>query len=345
MRPDQTLPSDPETDPDTSHGGDLDVAIARFGGTRDDWLDLSTGINPVPYPVDGISARAWRALPDAAAIAGLEDAARRFWQVPEGAEVIAAPGASAIIARLPEVLAGAMPPGGSVHIRQPTYNEWGRAFAGATAERRARTAVEVYVHPNNPDGRLIPTEAVGRSAITLIDESFCDPRPDLSQVSAVLRDGVMVVKSFGKFWGLAGMRLGFLIARPEAMGQAAQVVRLDGVRGKDLRQLLGPWPVSGPAVEIGTRALGDAKWAEDTRVRLRDDCRRLDDLVIAATDASLVGGTPLFRTYKVADAETLRDRLARHRIWVRIFPYSETWVRFGLPGTAADWARLTAALA
>lgn len=342
MRPDQSPP--PNASPDTSHGGDLDVAIARFGGTRADWLDLSTGINPVPYPVGPLDDRVWRALPDAAAIAALEDAARRFWQVPDGAEVIAAPGASAIIARLPDVLAGVLPPGGSVYISQPTYNEWARAFPGSTDTRSPRTSAEIHVHPNNPDGRLFPRDGIGRSPITIVDESFCDPRPDLSMVGEVLRDGVMVVKSFGKFWGLAGLRLGFLIARPEAMGQAAPVVRIDGVKGRDLRRLLGPWPVSGPAVEIGTRALGDTAWAEATRARISADRTRLDDLVIDRTWASLVGGTPLFRTYKVEDAAALRDQLARHRIWTRIFPYAPRWIRFGLPGTEADWARLEAAL-
>ena len=305
------------------HGGGLDAAVARFGGDRADWIDLSTGINPVPYPLGEIPAEAWTALPDAAATERLIRAARAFWQVPEGAGIVPAPGASALIARMPD-LTGAR----RVAIPGPTYNEHAAAFRARGAEVIAGTDpgadLAVLVHPNNPDGRLWPAP----DGPAVIDESFCDLCPADSHVGLATRPGVILLKSFGKFWGLAGLRLGLAIGRPETLAA--------------LPDLLGPWPVSGPALAIGARALEDTPWAETTRDRLASDARRLDALMTAA-GARVVGGTTLFRLYEVADAEAAQTHLARHRIWSRIFPYSRTWLRLGLPAPDG-WDRLEAAL-
>lgn len=301
------------------HGGGIDAAAARFGGTRGDWLDLSTGINPRPYPLPDLPADAWTALPDAGAFARLEAAARRFWTVPDGAAVLAAPGASALIARIP-----ALAPAGRVTIPQPTYNEHARAFraAGWSVTDGAADAT-VVVHPNNPDGRLHP---LPDTALTVIDESFCDVMPDASHIAHAPRTGTLILKSFGKFWGLAGLRLGFLIGDPELVAR--------------MEQMIGPWAVSGPALAIGTAALSDAGWADETRARLAKDAARLD----ALTGWRLVGGTSLFRLYDVGDAAAMQDRLARHHIWTRIFPWSDSLIRLGLPD-GAGWHRLERALA
>ncbi|WP_422075877.1 aminotransferase class I/II-fold pyridoxal phosphate-dependent enzyme [Tranquillimonas rosea] len=316
--------------PVRDHGGALDDAIARWGGDRDAWLDLSTGINPVPYPVGAVSYTAWETLPDRAATERLKDAARAFWSVPPEAAVIAVPGASAAIARLP-ALCGT----GPVHIPEPTYNEHRAAFEaqGRPVTGDPAAEVHVYVHPNNPDGRLWPDSAIGGRAVTVIDESFCDVRPDNSHVRRAAEDGVVVLKSFGKFWGLAGARLGVVI------GDRA-VLAPDGRPG--LADLLGPWAASGPALEIGARALEDSGWAATTRRRLAEDARRLDGLMTGA-GAAVAGGTDLFRLYEVDDAVAWRDRLAAARILGRIFPYSSRWLRLGLPGPD-DWDRLEAAL-
>ncbi len=312
------------------HGGGVDAARARWGGTRADWMDLSTGINPIPYPIPAISSGAWADLPDKAAQQALEDAARRFWHVPEGAAVLAAPGASALIARIPALGAGvAAASGGRVVIEAPTYNEHAAAFAGNGWEvvPDGVGAARVVVHPNNPDGRLWRREDLN-GGLTVIDESFCDICPEHSLVHLADEADVIVLKSFGKFWGLAGLRLGFAIGRPE-------VVRA-------LSDMLGPWPVSGPALEVGTAALRDTAWAAQTRVRLQADAARMDTLVERA-GGELVGGTALFRLYQVDDAQAWQDRLARHRIWSRVFPYSQTWLRLGLP-PGDGWDRLGAAL-
>ena len=305
------------------HGGGLDAAVAEFGGRRADWIDLSTGINPVPYPVPRMTTEAWTALPDSAAQDALLDAARRHWHVPDEAAILAAPGASSLIAKLPMLAAKAR-----VDIPAPTYNEHAAAFLAHGWELGEQGAgARVIVHPNNPTGHWYAEESFD-SPLTVVDESFADVWPDRSWVHAAARPGVVVLKSFGKFWGLAGMRLGFAIATPEVIGQLATA--------------LGPWAVSGPALTIGAAALNDHDWAVETRARLNEDAARLDALMIRA-GARVEGGTSLFRLYDVDDAKAWQTRLARNHIWSRVFPYSKTWLRLGLPAPG-QWSRVEAAL-
>ena len=305
------------------HGGAIDAAIARFGGARADWLDLSTGINPVPYPIGQIDPGAWTALPDIAAQTALESTARAFWGVPDGAALIAAPGASALIARLPQTT-----PAATISIPGPTYNEHAASFAAqGWALSDLDPAAQVVVHPNNPTGRFWQAADI-TAPFAIIDESFCDPTPDQSLIGLATRPGTIILKSFGKFWGLAGLRLGF------AIGDA-------GIIGK-LTDGLGPWPVSGPALQIGAIALADHGWAAQTRARLLADTARLDRLMIRR-GAVLVGGTALFRTYAVNSAADWHARLGRTHILGRIFPYSQTWLRLGLPHPDR-WDQLESAL-
>ncbi len=306
------------------HGGNLSAAVARFGGDREGWIDLSTGINPAPYPVAGLTARDWAALPDQAELDQLIAAARQFWNVPQSAAILPAPGASALIASVP-----AQAPASQVEITPPTYNEHAAAFAnhGWQVTDQGPHAARVLVHPNNPDGRLWSAKDV-TAPLTVIDESFCDICPDRSLIHLAEQPGVIVLKSFGKFWGLAGLRLGFAIGQPELI--------------TPLRNWQGPWAVSGPALRIGAQALQDQDWANATRQQLAADCQRLDKLVLKRGGV-LVGGTDLFRLYEVDNAVAWQDRLGRAHIWSRIFPYSATYLRLGLP-PQDGWTRLEAAM-
>ncbi len=308
------------------HGGRIDSAVARFGGKRADWIDLSTGINPVPYPFRSVSSDAWTALPDLHAHKQLVSAARRFWQVPQEAAIFPVPGASAAIAHIPRLAET-----GSVHIPGPTYNEHAAAFSAqgwSVTESDASTAnAQVIVHPNNPTGYLWAAQDLA-APLRIIDESFCDVTPAHSLVALATQPGTLILKSFGKFWGLAGLRLGFVIGDPELVAKLADI--------------LGPWPVSGIALDLGAQALEDEEWAETTRNRLTHDARRLDQ-VVAQANATLIGGTTLFRLYRVEDAAALQTRLAQHHIWSRTFPYASDWIRLGLP-PEDGWHRVENAL-
>lgn len=312
-----------EARPPRDHGGGLDAAIAKWGGTRDGWLDLSTGINPVPYPVGDFPSDAWTALPDKGAQEALIAAARTFWKVPDDLAILAAPGASTLIARIP-----ALAPAGRVDIPTPTYNEHAAAFEAQGWQITSDAPdARVLVHPNNPTGRLWSAQDM-TAPLMVIDESFCDICPEASLVEEARKPGRIALKSFGKFWGLAGARLGFAIGDPALIAKLADFI--------------GPWAVSGPALSLGAQALRDEAWASETRARLAEDAKRLDTL-LEARGAKVVGGTDLFRLYDVDDAAVWLDKLARNHVWSRIFPYSKTYLRLGLP--APDrWAQLEAAL-
>jgi cobalamin biosynthetic protein CobC len=319
------------------HGGNLADACARFGGMAADWLDLSTGINPVAYPVGAIRPDAWARLPDAVAFAATEMAARIAYGVPDGVEVVAGAGASAMIGLMPRLAKA-----GKVAIPGPTYNEHAAAFRAAgwrIAERpEPGTSAAVIVNPNNPDGRRWTVDELMLMAaaipLLVVDESFIDLTPEHSLCpymgdSEVAREGLVVLRSFGKFYGLAGVRLGFAITGPETAAR--------------LREMLGPWAVSGPALEVAARALGNDDWAEATRKRITADAARLVTLGQSA-GWRLVGEAGLFATFETADAVAEHDRLAGAHIWSRIFPYSPHWLRLGLPGDASGWQRLAAML-
>jgi cobalamin biosynthetic protein CobC len=217
-----------------------------------------------------------------------------------------------------------------IHIPGPTYNEYAASFAAAgIPQSDDPTAPAILVHPNNPDGRLWPATSLAPRALSVIDESFCDVTPEASHIARTTAPGTIVLKSFGKFWGLAGLRLGFAILAP-------------GTIADRLQEALGPWAVSGPALAIGTAALSDPAWADTTRARLAQDSARLDAL-LSARGARVAGGTTLFRLYEVDDAPAWSDRLAQAHVLSRVFPYSRTWLRLGLPAPD-QWDQFQAAL-
>jgi len=316
------------------HGGNLDDALARFGGRAEDWIDLSTGINRRPYPVGELRPDRWRALPSRADIESLHEAARGAYAAT--CQVLAVGGAQAAIQLLPRLSQPAR-----ARILAPTYNEFA-AILGAAGwqvdevvelEALAGADLAVVVNPNNPNGlshdpaKLL--DLVSRVGRLVVDESFADAMPALSLASQAGRARLLILRSFGKFYGLAGLRLGFVL------GCQADVALLAA--------MVGPWPISGAAIEIGRRALLDRTWAEQARARLAGDSRRLDDLALGA-GWKLVGGTPLFRLYETANAAAAQARLAEAHIWSRVFTGQPGWLRLGLPGNDAEWTRLGAAL-
>jgi cobalamin biosynthetic protein CobC len=321
------------------HGGDLGVARKLFPAAPEPFIDLSTGINPFSYPLPPLDGSVFARLPEPDAIERLAAIAAAAYGAPSAAHVVAAPGLQIL---LPHVVA--LTPPGRATVLGPTYAEHARAAALAGHQVRevatlgglAGADLAIVVNPNNPDGRLAAKRDLLALAdallpgLLIVDEAFMDVGPAGASVAAdASRPNLVVLRSFGKFFGLAGLRLGFALAPPKTAAR--------------LRAVLGPWAVSGPALAVGTIALADTAWTATTRARLAAAAQRLDDLLIAA-GLKVAGGTALFRLGSTPRAGEVFDRLGRAGIFVRRFADQAMWLRFGLPGGEADWQRLGAAL-
>ncbi len=308
------------------HGGGLDAAINQYGGVRNIWVDLSTGINPNPYPIPDIPPHYWHVLPDEKSQEALLQAARKFWNVPDGASIVPASGVSALIAMLPTLTTKSQ-----VSILNPTYNEFAGAFTGQGWLLQNQAPVQVRVHPNNPDGRIFSRAEIARQhdQLTIIDESFCDICPEKSMVDLAEKSNYIILKGTGKFWGLAGLRLGFAITTPEL--------------AQKINQQLGPWNISGPAQFIGQKALSDQVWVGDTRQNLAVMTKQLRD-VLSQNGLTPIGGTDLFQLAQTPSAKDLHIHLCKNHILTRIFPYSSKWIRLGLPANNIELLQLNDAL-
>lgn len=323
------------------HGGDLSAAREIFPGAPEPFIDLSTGINPNPYPVPALPADLYARLPDSAALARLEAAAATAYGAPSAAHLAAAPGTQILL----PLIAGLVPPGRAV-VLAPTYVEHARAAAlaghavteasdiGALGD----ASLAILTNPNNPDGRLLAKNELiavarklqPRGGLLVIDEAFIDVGPAGASLAGEIGLGnIVVLRSFGKFFGLAGLRLGFAIGAP------ALVERI--------KSLLGPWAVSGPALAIGAQALGDRPWIGATQDRLAQAANRLDAILTEA-GLDIVGGTTLFRLAHSGAAAKLFHHLGRAGIFVRRFSDHAEWLRFGLPAAEPDWQRLQNAM-
>jgi len=322
----------------TRHGGGLMKAAAAYPDAPRPWLDLSTGINPEPWRGPRAAEAELNRLPDPGALVALEGAAAfAFGASPERTAAVA--GAEAAIRLLP-LLLGVR----SVEIVGPTYGAHAEAWRAAGVATRliapdqaaaSQAGVLVVVNPNNPDGRLsrrsdLIAMARRRSAEgrwLVVDESFIECTPDDS-VSDVVEPGLIVLRSFGKFYGLAGVRLGFMLAAPDLV--------------QHLRALLGDWPVGADALTMGRGAYADAEWRRRTTAGLAERADRLDDL-LAGAGFQIVGGTSLFRMTRTPHAARWFLHLCEAGILTRPFDHTPNGLRFGVP-TARDLLRLQRAL-
>jgi cobalamin biosynthesis protein CobC len=323
------------------HGGNLLAARRAYPQAPEPWLDLSTGINPYAYPFAHPPMESFTQLPQPEELRALEAAAATAYRTPAAADVVAAPGTQAIINWLPRLV-----PARRVGILGVTYCEHARSWATSGAELTVAEDlsgledkdIAIVVNPNNPDGRLVAAADLHALAavlgkhggVLIIDEAFADfLEPSASAVPDTAESGVVVLRSLGKTYGLPGLRLGFAIAsKPVA---------------EKLRAALGPWPVSGAAIAIGSTALTDADWLAATRARLHADSRALDKILAAAGFGS-AGGNLLFRLVQHEDAQGWFERLATAGILVRRFEARPAWLRFGIAGSDAGRMRLCAAL-
>lgn len=320
------------------HGGDLAAAEVRFGRPSEGWLDLSTGINPHPYPLPELAAELWQHLPGSDADRAVREAACRCYGAADAAMVVAGPGSQALIQWLPRLFEPLR-----VTVVGPTYGEHAAAWISAGhdvvegEDIDPDSRIVVVVNPNNPDGHQwdpaalleLAAELQSRDGLLVVDEAFTDVAPELS-LAPQIRPGLVVLRSVGKFFGLAGLRLGFALCDP-ALAAA-------------LGRAVGPWAVSAPALAVGTAALGDEAWITAMRRRLRAEAAALDE-VLSSAGLPPVGGTDLFRLVVAARAWALYEHLGSRGILVRPFADSPRWLRFGLPAGTAARERLRRALA
>ena len=323
-----------------AHGGRLDAARRLFPHAPEPWIDLSTGVNPHAYPAQDWPSSVLTRLPDDDAFAALETAARGAYRSPPEAQVVCGAGVQALIQMLPRAF-----PARRVAVLGFTYAEHAASWrtAGAqvetvdTLDALADADVAVIVNPNNPDGRLICVQDMTslaqkmarRGGLLAIDESFMDFTPQHSAMALTALSGVIVFRSFGKAYGLPGLRLGFALCAPDLAMR--------------LRAMLGPWAVCGPALAIGARALQDEQWLTAAAHARQADAARLDGLLRKA-GFEIVGGAALFRLVHRPDSRRRFLTLCAHGVLTRDFPERPDWLRFGLPGDETAWLRLETAL-
>lgn len=319
------------------HGGALHAAAARYRIPLTDWLDLSTGINPQGWLVPTVPATAWGRLPESED--GLLTAAAAYYGIPHLWPVA---GSQAAIQVLPTLRGPSR-----VGVLQPTYAEHAYAWQRAghyvehlapdqVEEATARLDVLLIVNPNNPTGvRFSPTQLLAwhqclaaRAGWLVVDEAFIDVTPTESLAGYSGLPGLIVLRSLGKFFGLAGARVGFVLAEAPLL--------------KQLSTALGPWAVAGPSRWVASQALTDLAWQTQTRLDLERMGKRLRDL-LNRQGLTVAGSTALFQWVPLAEAEFWQDALARRGIWVRRFA-DPAGLRFGLPDSGAAWRRLELAL-
>lgn len=312
------------------HGGQTAAAAQLYPAAPRPWLDLSTGISPWAWPVPVLGPEVWQTLPSPAALEQLELAAARAFGLNDAEQIAAVPGSDIAIRLLAQVLRAE-----DVAIIGQGYAGYRAAWPDARVlsfENARNAGLMICANPNNPDGVVTEARKIRQSRnIRIVDEAFADAMPEVSILPD--RNGAIVLRSFGKFFGLAGVRLGFVIANKPVI--------------RDLRRLLGDWPVSGPAIAIGTAAYCDSAWHGLQRHRLAQGSARLIALL---QDHGLqdAGGTPNFRLCRIPghapDSSDLFTHLCRSGILVRPFKDRPDQLRLGIPGTDADWARLDTAL-
>lgn len=320
------------------HGGNIDEAALEFSVPKENWIDLSTGINPYAYPLENLSERIWQVLPEKGALEALKEAATQCYGLAKAEHVLPVAGTQALLQVLPHLFEKPK----RVRVLGPTYKEHAACWARAghdvreiddLVKARQDSDILIIVSPNNPTGRIIAPEMLlelaqekaQQDGLLIVDGAFMDvdPQSDISSWTGL--KGLMILRSFGKFYGLAGLRLGFALC--------------EGEINERLTHGLGPWSVSGPALEIGRRALLDRDWQNKTKAELANRAARLDD-ILNQNSVTVKGGCSLFRFCKLKGVNDFYRFMGREGVLIRTFDDVADHVRIGLPGNERDWQKL-----
>jgi len=324
------------------HGGRLRTAARRYHIPVSDWLDLSTGINPRGWPVPpGLGD--WSRLPEDED--GLIQAALDYYCADtehNETSLLAVAGSQAAIGALPRLR-----PPCRVGVIAPGYAEhsWAWQCAGHQVLPLSVDQIDaavpdldvlVLINPNNPTGRRFSRQQLEAWQVALsahdgwlvVDEAFIDPTPAQSLADLGPRRGLILLRSIGKFFGLAGARVGFVLAWSALISALAR--------------WLGPWGIANPSRQVAAAALADRDWQAAARPRLIAAGERLAELM-RATGLPPAGGTALFQWAPTPRAMELHARLAQSGILTRRFDDPPA-LRLGLPGDEPAWQRLEQAL-
>lgn len=319
------------------HGGRVSVAAERYGIPESDWLDLSTGINPNGWPVPVVPQEIWQRLPQDDD--ELQVAAQSYYGT---LSLLAVAGSQAAIQALPRLRAPCR-----VAVVTPSYAEHAHAWQQHGHQVTLMSAAEILhsgndvqvaliVNPNNPSGKLFAREELlrlheelaARGGWLIVDEAFMDATPEHSLATLCPRPGLIVLRSVGKFFGLAGARAGFVLAEHKLLNALAA--------------MLGPWPIAAPSRYVTMLALRDAAWQQQTRHALAQAAQRLSGL-LTRHGLTPDGGCGLFQWVRCDDAANSHEQLAQRGILTRLYDQPHS-VRFGLPRDEAEWQRLADAL-
>ncbi len=315
------------------HGGHLRAAAAQYNIPLEDWLDLSTGINPNGWPIPAIPAECWQRLPEDDD--GLLEAAQEYYGNPS---ILPVAGSQAAIQTLPLLRSA-----GKVGVLHPAYAEhaanWQKAGHSVIDlqpdeidDSLPELEVLILINPNNPTGQTFSREQLlnwhqmlrQNNGWLIIDEAFADCNLSNSLSAHPVQGGLIVLRSLGKFFGLAGVRCGFVISTENLLN--------------NLQEKLGPWSISHPSRYITTQALNDKNWQQQTRAKLPPQSRQLQQLL---TEHNLqpTGGCELFQWVKTEHAEAIHQQMASKGILTRLFQQPDS-LRFGLPENEEQWQYL-----
>ena len=305
------------------HGGNIDDAINVYGGNESDWIDLSTGINPDCYPIPKILDADWRNLPTFTEIEKLESLIK--FEFNTISSVMLTPGSQLAISLLPILFKKQ-----KVGILEPTYNDYFLSFKNAgfkvcsckNLQELFKSKIAIIVNPNNPDGKNYQIKDLlllsKKVSLLIVDESFIEASEASSIISYINKktNNIVVIKSFGKLYGLAGLRLGFIFSGESLINR--------------FKKIFSFWPVSKVSIKIASKAIKDKKWMISSQKKLKKKAYILDE-IMKSINFELIGGTNLFRLYSTPNSISSQRLLAKQFIWSRIFSYSNKWLRLGIP--------------
>lgn len=315
---------------DDEHGGDLLEAQKKYKDVSE-WMDLSSGINPNPYKDFNLERSIYNSLPSRQANIELLSVAAVYYKLKIDSKIIAYQGAQGLISIFPYIFSEIKEK--KVQVYSPTYIEHYKSWINAGYKTELIDSFEkeidpsgiiIVVNPNNPDGKLFNKDKLiilhnriqEKNGLLIIDESYMDPTPDEGFNYSIENKNIIIIRSFGKFFGLPGLRLGF------AFGDHKYINRISNS--------IGPWPVSTSSIDIALKAMSDIKWVKQTINQLEILSKQLEE-ALNDINIPIIGGTLLFKLVKCEDAAKMHHLLAKDGIWTRKFIYNKKWLRLGIP--------------